>query len=355
MILEHSSKPLSLRRVPPNLLVGKGASDFAAEIDVPVIHPDLLVSPAANERYNRWKADLEKVDPTNEESEMDVDESAIAASTEPKSEGEDPRDQKHLEFVPCWNEAQAYSPRIIPSDSLSITDKPDQEGHVWFSNEPGNDGQDSIKSYHTTEDEFSLRNTVPHLDIGGRNTLRRPVFAKEFKQDSSEEVSHERTLTPKAPPSTPVEVDSHPAASASDGHADSLRELADAVARPDDITDTVGAIAIDCLGNIAAGSSSGGIGMKHRGRVGPAALVGIGTAVVPVEPRDGTKLCVATVTSGTGEHMATTMAAGSCASRLYSTTCRGSDGSTESADDDDQAIRFFVEKDFMGKTFPGSL
>ncbi|KAL9038813.1 MAG: hypothetical protein Q9180_002903, partial [Flavoplaca navasiana] len=40
----------------------------------------------------------------------------------------------------------------------------------------------------------------------------------------------------------------------------------------DDITDTVGAIAVDCLGNIAAGSSSGGIGMKHRGRIGPAAL-----------------------------------------------------------------------------------
>lgn len=115
----------------------------------------------------------------------------------------------------------------------------------------------------------------------------------------------------------------------------------------DDITDTVGAIAIDCLGNIAAGSSSGGIGMKHKGRIGPAALVGVGTAVVPVDVEDTDKTCVATVTSGTGEHMATTMAASVCANRLYTGTRKGKHGGSESTDDD-SAVKGFVERDFMG-------
>ncbi|KAJ6113210.1 nucleophile aminohydrolase [Penicillium capsulatum] len=55
--------------------------------------------------------------------------------------------------------------------------------------------------------------------------------------------------------------------------------------------------------------------MKHRGRVGPAALIGIGTHVMPIDPTDQTT--VATVTSGTGEHIASSLAAQTCAMRLY--------------------------------------
>lgn len=121
----------------------------------------------------------------------------------------------------------------------------------------------------------------------------------------------------------------------------------ESISLEDDITDTVGAIAVDCLGNIAAGSSSGGIGMKHRGRIGPAALVGIGTAVVPMEADDPERTSVATVTSGTGEHMATTMAASACANRLYTSTRKSKRGGSESTDDD-SAVKGFIERDFMG-------
>jgi taspase (threonine aspartase 1) len=113
------------------------------------------------------------------------------------------------------------------------------------------------------------------------------------------------------------------------------------------ITDTVGAIAIDVFGHIAAGSSSGGIGMKHRGRVGPAALVGIGTAVIPSDVEDEEHTCVAAVTSGTGEHMATSMASQKCAERLYHNTRRAV-GGADIAATEEEAMASFVQSDFMG-------
>lgn len=115
----------------------------------------------------------------------------------------------------------------------------------------------------------------------------------------------------------------------------------------DRITDTVGAIAIDIHGNIAAGSSSGGIGMKHRGRVGPAALVGIGTAVIPADPGDSDSISVAAVTSGTGEHMATTMASQKCAERLYHGTKRSTGGMDVKEDDESAVLEAFVKYDFL--------
>jgi taspase (threonine aspartase 1) len=114
----------------------------------------------------------------------------------------------------------------------------------------------------------------------------------------------------------------------------------------DMITDTVGAIAIDIYGHIAAGSSSGGIGMKHRGRVGPAALVGVGTAVIPTDESDQDGVSVAAVTSGTGEHMATTMASQKCAERLYRNTRRGVGGVDIDATEE-EALESFVQADFM--------
>jgi taspase (threonine aspartase 1) len=127
------------------------------------------------------------------------------------------------------------------------------------------------------------------------------------------------------------------------------RQSNDDVVMEDRITDTVGAIAIDIKGQIACGASSGGIGMKYRGRVGPAALVGVGAAVIPMHPDDRERKCISTVTSGTGEHMATTLAASTCAERLYNLAQRGKTGGMEPAMDT-EVLPKFIERDFMGKT-----
>lgn len=88
--------------------------------------------------------------------------------------------------------------------------------------------------------------------------------------------------------------------------------------------------------------------MKHRGRIGPAALVGVGAAVIPPDLDDKSRTTVGAVTSGTGEHMATTMAATVAAERLYHGVKKAKGGGFEGTDDDD-ALKSVVEKDFMGE------
>lgn len=115
----------------------------------------------------------------------------------------------------------------------------------------------------------------------------------------------------------------------------------------DHITDTVGVIAVDKNGNIACGASSGGIGLKYRGRVGPAALVGIGAAVIPAATGDVLGTCVAAVTSGTGEHITTTMAATVCAERLYHGNKKVAAGRYES-DFEEVVVKSVIDNEFMG-------
>lgn len=203
LVLEQSKEPMPLNLVPPNLLVGHGAIEYAFQRKIPVVPNDYLVSVFAKKRWTGWKAALEK---------------------------------------------KARNGR----------------GHPVRERGDGDEKYDGA-----------------------------PLTAKH-----------------------PIDTDDHM------------------------ISDTVGAIAIDSNGNIAAGSSSGGIAMKCQGRVGPAALLGIGTAVIPVSPMDPQRTCIATVVSGTGEHLATTFSAITCANRIYAN--QEKEVSRESASD----IKVFIERNF---------
>ncbi|KAL9100660.1 MAG: hypothetical protein Q9163_003987 [Psora crenata] len=355
LILERSTHPLSLRRVPPNLLVGPGATDFAAEHAVPVVHPDLLISPNAGDRYRKWIADLNRAG-TAAESEDDEC-PGMSPSVEEYQERERKLEAQNLELAPCWNESQPWSPSLRPAEPHSYLEAGDsasashnaKKRRLWSSNEPGTDGQESVKSQDNDDDDSNIDANFSWREsqlLGPKElcTIRR---SHSVRPHSSEDSDHRCNSLPGPPPPTRAETPSALSESGFDAQANIKEHNTSDRRKEDEITDTVGAIAIDCFGNIAAGSSSGGIGMKHRGRVGPAALVGIGTAVVPIEPEDKNRTCVATVTSGTGEHMATTMAAGICAGRLYSSSRRSKSGGSECTDDD-TAIRSFVEQDFMG-------
>ncbi|CAL1548509.1 unnamed protein product [Lymnaea stagnalis] len=77
--------------------------------------------------------------------------------------------------------------------------------------------------------------------------------------------------------------------------------------RDDSVQDTVGAICVDHDGNVAAASSSGGIWLKHSGRLGPCAIYGAGCWAQ--NQISETKPGVAAVTSGCGEHLMMTLLA----------------------------------------------
>lgn len=428
LILEHSTKPLSLRRVPPNLLVGDGATDFAAEKGVPILPPDSLVSVSAHDRYQRWRADIEKtyskagnqnskkLEVPRTTSDHEYSQEAERNVLETVLELPQPDDPNSHHLAPFWNESQPYSPRSspatsptlgrqmdmvseaglrdlprdcirtatewklaandlklqYPSDKLIDLTSPAGREHIiqllhthkasidnprTRSGEQGNDG-------HGQNDGGDKEDDETHSFIDEDISWTEPKLMPERSRHNVSTVSMDGEKSVLGEPLVPV-LPRAPNTAASKTERwlpkDELAgvvidEIASASASPDateraedDITDTVGAIAIDCFGNIAAGASSGGIGMKHSGRVGPAALVGIGTAVIPIEPEDPDKTSVATVTSGTGEHMATTMAAHSCAGRIYNSERRGKHGRMESTDDDG-AIKAFVERDFMGGT-----
>ena len=317
---------------------------------MPLVSPEYLVSGAAGERYARWKSDLGKTG-LREDSESDQESDALTSETD---NPEVAHNLEAPELAGTWNESQPFSPRTSATDPFhgeprfgvdAMSESP-RRRDFWSSNEPGNDGQSSLKT--RDEDEESLTNNGP-FPLRRATTLRPGVNHSSSRSSelyiSSEDGGCKLPAPLIQPPPTRPSSSKDPSLG---GHAPNIQGMTNDMTRPDHITDTVGAIAVDCFGNVAAGSSSGGIGMKHKGRVGPAALVGIGSAVIPTEHEDKEKTSVATVTSGTGEHMATTIAAGTCASRLYTSSRRNGKGGSETTDDDN-AIRGFVERDFMGR------
>lgn len=376
--------------MPPNALVGEGARTFAEENGMATFHNEYLVSKNARDRFLRWQDDLKRADSKTRETkgghqsvvQAGVSDDPCHYDTVPTPDPTRtfPRDNAAALMAGTWNEGQPDSPYVeTPASEASQSSenavmagyfRPFTSSTTSTSRAPIRATVDqsvpgTISSSSTKESPSArLRAHARHtgnnsLGLGrhtasGRHESRtRPGKAHEGNRDGSSspyrqsrgaEDRGDSDYSAPMPGSKRIRV----AQDWSDEDECTSENIASTLPDEDHITDTVGAIAIDNKGQIAAASSSGGIGMKHRGRLGPAALVGIGTAVVPCVPGDEDGTTVAAVTSGTGEHMATTMASQRCAERIYNGTRRGSNGLDVKDDDEDAILESFVVNDFMG-------
>jgi len=398
-VLEHSSTSLTLRRVPPNLLVSQGATDFAYENGVSVLPHDCLISPAAKDRWMRWKVDLKHAERKARklgESPSTYRVSEIAADYMEEEITRQRMRHEHTQNLlrSFLRTHQPPGPQIfgIVAHESSLT--PTGSIDSWNTEEDisSPSSQESAapierpkpvpvtpKSIHESSRSAFINSTqqVPTLsgsrdgraafmegedvfmedseDLVSPNLRNRP--SRRFGDGSAQE-SGSSGMTMRNTSSEPIfnggehDLSSDELLPVGQPSDDSVPHNLPYSALPgeDIITDTVGAIAVDLNGNIACGASSGGIGMKYRGRVGPAALVGVGAAVIPLDPDDSDKTCVATVASGTGEHMATTMAATVSAERLYQGVRKGVGGMYEETSDD-QVITNMIQREFMGKDY----
>lgn len=80
--------------------------------------------------------------------------------------------------------------------------------------------------------------------------------------------------------------------------------------------DTVGVVCLDKAGRLAAGCSSGGIALKHSGRVGQAASYGSG-----VWAENNEDVSTAVCSSGCGEHLVRTMLSKEISDDVRKTSC----------------------------------
>ena len=399
-MLNHTTEALTLRRVPPNLLVAQGALDFAREMGMPELPHDALVSPAAKERWLRWKSDLKGAERKARKGSAHPS----CWKIRPPASAVDQEDQERLRREHTKNLLQGYQMLARPlspipsedmlyyaadelSSTLSDPSRPPSTTSaesVW--SEDRMTTPESLKSESYQEPpiarpltvEESSRNAfinstqkVPTIsqfqsspiardDTMGRvgeDIARQGASRRSWGDGSEEESDSASSATTMRPPAVPTNTPSNVSLRSytQDPISHVTATLSQSASPPkagpdpeDHITDTVGAIAIDGWGNIACAASSGGIGMKYRGRVGPAALVGVGAAVIPIDPDDPERTCVGTVASGTGEHMATTMAATVCAERLYQSVRKRNGGGYEDVTED-EALRSMIEKEFMGE------
>ena len=283
-----------------------------------VVPHEFLISDVARERYVKWKQDLQSV----AEKEARERKGASRKNSSNKDNKAKAFDEHAVSPPTTPDEPPSLSSIPTPSRPLvaSAADLPAEALHAKAGSTP----YPNVRYYDAP-------------NIGQRMMMQEDDNGEAMDADMEWESS---------PPRRTRVSGSYDGSGDEHLHVPRMNASQGGDLRDDNIVDTVGAIAIDGWGNIAAGSSSGGIGMKHKGRCGPAALVGVGTAVIPKDPEDPEQVSVATVVSGTGEHMATTSAAAAAADRVYYPHKKEKRTLVECSED--EALHHMIAEDFLG-------
>ena len=323
--------------VPPNFIVGPGATDFAYEQGLVVLPHDGLVSEGARERFNRWQHDLQMAE--------------MSEKQQHPARYQNDRVKAYFRRATPSPVQTLASPSSV-GDSLGADQRPFSDDSYDSSLSQEDQAVESPANLNSTPLEPRIGYSVEYMDGPSPTASSTSTASLFYSRLSTSGIQSTSVNNSPMAATSAVGVDTSNSEAVGDKE-DSSKAATGASGinmGTDQISDTVGAIAVDCHGNIAAGSSSGGIGMKHRGRIGPAALVGIGTAVIPVDPSDPDRTSVACVTSGTGEHIATTLAASTCASRVYYSERRSTSGTFEEVTEE-EAMKAMIDGDFMGNGY----
>lgn len=179
-------KELSLRRVPPNLLVGQGATDFAFEQGMAVLPNDALVSPVARERYRKWKRDLREAEKVGRD--RDHAPTQIQVPTEPPPEYEESvrnnirEEEQHSVRNGVWNEGQPNSPgssaskRFKVDDDISSSSRASSLSSYVVQDSPPSSAESFEDTYHVSGNPSKkpTRGTQRHSDSAATVTAASP-------------------------------------------------------------------------------------------------------------------------------------------------------------------------------------
>lgn len=127
-VLIQSTKLLSLRRVPPNLLVGQGATDFAFSKGLTILPHNYLVSKGARQRWLEWRQTLDHAERKARRRLQTVhgsngSEVPDVPDTRQLEEAENRKREAHTKMImtPEWNTVYAAINNQVPTGSSSAT------------------------------------------------------------------------------------------------------------------------------------------------------------------------------------------------------------------------------------------